>query len=106
MYSLYNAGVECYEDIQWNKIKNKRTQSENQQKLDNLILGVDVLKVRSLRDNVCKLKEEMDVDMESVLDVINNEDNSEFDNEIKQRKQRNLAYIYNKYLQKKRGRSE
>ena len=106
MYSLYNAGVECYEDIQWNKIKNKRTQSENQQKLDNLILGVDVLKVRSLRDNVCKLKEEMDADMESVFDVINNEDNSEFDNEIKQRKQRNLAYIYNKYLQKKRGRSE
>ena len=93
-----NNGIESKDDISWEIIKNKRSQIENQQRLDDLLRTTDIYNVKTFSENINKIKDELEKELYK-----NENESDEYKEDEKKRKERDISYIYDSFLKRKRG---
>ena len=102
---IYNSSLIDIESFDFNLVHNHRKPEENKLKLEDLIRKYDLYGINDFQTNIEGIYEQLKIRLDK-KENSNNEDDKEFEEEIKKRNSNNIIKIYSEFLLKKRGRDE
>ena len=102
---IYDSSLIDIEYFDFNLVNNHRKPEENKSKLEDLIRKYDLYGINDFQTNIKGIYEQLKIKLNKNKNS-KDENDKEYDEEIKKRNSNNIIKIYSEFLLKKRGRDE
>ena len=102
---IYDSSLIDIEYFDFNLVNNHRKPEENKSKLEDLIRKYDLYGINDFQTNIKGIFEQLKIKLNKNKNS-KDENDKEYDEEIKKRNSNNIIKIYSEFLLKKRGRDE